>query len=77
MTYKLWYSKNAKLPWCLMDEQRNVTFAKHVVVQTPCRTEESEREGSCPPPFTVVVEGTLKMAGETAIVEWERRDSCI
>ncbi len=78
MKYRIWYSRNTTCNWIIQDDDSLETFkVNHVDIQVPSQTEESARRGSCPPPFTILVEGELKVEDMVAVISCGKEDSCI
>ena len=78
MQYRIWYSKQAGCNWLIQNaETEEVWKVNHVDIRVSSRTEESGRKGSCPPPFTIMAEGELKVEGMDAVISHGKEDSCV
>jgi hypothetical protein len=78
MKYRIWYSKQPDYNWVIQDAESDEIFkVNHVDIQVPSETEESARTGSFPPPYTILVEGELKVDNWEAVISLGKEDSCI
>lgn len=77
MRYRIWYSRNETYNWVIQDTESEETFkVNHVDIQVPSQTEESGRSGSFPPPYTILVEGELKVDDWNAVISAAPAASC-